>query len=69
MDVSEAQQAKRLRDENTKLKEVVVDLSLDKEMLKDNLAVLKKLATQKAFRTKIGFHSREETSLARSLKL
>jgi len=31
--------------------------------------VLKKLATQKAFRTKVGFHSREETSLARSLKL
>ena len=37
MDVSEAQEAKRLRDENTKLKNLVVDLSLDKEMLKDNL--------------------------------
>jgi len=37
MDVSEAQEAKRLRDENTKLKNLVVDLSLDKEMLKVNL--------------------------------
>ena len=37
MDVSETQEAKRLRDENTKLKNLVVDLSLDKEMLKDNL--------------------------------
>jgi len=35
--VSETQEAKRLRDENTKLKNLVVDLSLDKEMLKDNL--------------------------------
>ena len=34
MDVNEAQEAKRLRDENTKLKKLVVDLSLDKEMLK-----------------------------------
>ena len=34
MDVSEAQEAKQLRDENTKLKKLVVDLSLDKEMLK-----------------------------------
>ncbi len=32
MDVSEAQEAKQLRDENTKLKKLVVDLSLDKEM-------------------------------------
>ena len=37
MDVSETQEAKRLRDENTKLKNLVVDLSLDKEMLKVNL--------------------------------
>ena len=34
LDVSEAQEAKQLRDENTKLKKLVVDLSLDKEMLK-----------------------------------
>src|SRR6266496_6287496 len=32
MDVSEAQEAKQLRDENTKLKKLVVDLSLDKNM-------------------------------------
>ena len=37
MDVSEAQEAKQLRDENTKLKKLVVDLSLDKEMLQDAL--------------------------------
>ena len=29
MDVSEAQEAKQLRDENTKLKKLVVDLSLE----------------------------------------
>src|SRR5437773_10559202 len=34
MDVSEAQEARQLRDENTRLKKLVVDLSLDKEMLK-----------------------------------
>jgi putative transposase len=33
MDVSEAQEAKQLREENTRLKKLVVDLSLDKEML------------------------------------
>ena len=38
MDVSEAQAAKQLRDENTKLKKLVVDLSLDKEMLKAVIA-------------------------------
>ena len=38
MDVSEAQEAKQLRDENTKLKMLVVDLSLDKEMLKAEIA-------------------------------
>ena len=31
MDVSEAQEAKRLRDENTRLRKLVADLSLDKE--------------------------------------
>ena len=31
MDVSEAQEAKQLRDENTKLRKLVADLSLDKE--------------------------------------
>jgi len=38
MSVSEAQEAKQLRDENTKLKKLVVDLSLDKEMLKAVIA-------------------------------
>ena len=37
MDVSEAQEAKQMRDENTKLKKLV-DLSLDKEMLKAVIA-------------------------------
>src|ERR1700687_2378963 len=36
MSVSEAQEAKQLRDENTRLKKLVVDLSLDKEMLSGN---------------------------------
>jgi putative transposase len=31
MDTSEAQEAKRLRDENSRLKKLVADLSLDKE--------------------------------------
>jgi putative transposase len=38
MDGSEAQEAKQLRDENTKLKKLGVDLSLDKEMLKALIA-------------------------------
>jgi putative transposase len=33
MDVSEAQEVKQLRDENTRLKKLVADLSLDKDML------------------------------------
>jgi putative transposase len=33
MDVSEAQEAKQLRDENTRLRKPVADLSLDKEAL------------------------------------
>jgi putative transposase len=33
MEVSEAQEAKRLRDENTRLKKLVADLSLDKDAL------------------------------------
>ena len=33
MDVSEAQEAKRLRDENARLRKLVADLSLDKEAL------------------------------------
>ena|GEM_PF-1205811 len=36
--VSEAQEARQLRDENTRLKKLVVDLSLDKEMLKALIA-------------------------------
>src|SRR6058998_4404155 len=38
MDVTEAQEAKQLRDENTRLRKLVVDLSLDKEMLKAVIA-------------------------------
>ena len=38
MEVSEAQEAKQLRDENTRLKKLVVDLSLDREMLKAVIA-------------------------------
>ena len=38
MDVSEAQEAKRLRDENTRLRKLVADLSLDKSMLKAVIA-------------------------------
>jgi putative transposase len=38
MTVSEAQEAKQLREENTRLKKLVVDLSLDKEMLKAVIA-------------------------------
>lgn len=34
LEVSEAQELKQLRDENARLKRLVVDLSLDKEMLK-----------------------------------
>jgi putative transposase len=33
MDASEAQEAKRLRDENARLRKLVADLSLDKEAL------------------------------------
>jgi putative transposase len=33
MDVSEAQEVKQLRDENTRLKRLVADLSLDKDAL------------------------------------
>ncbi len=33
MDVSQAQEAKQLRDENTRLRKLVADLSLDKESL------------------------------------
>ena len=38
MSVNEAQEAKQLREENTKLKKLVVDLSLDREMLKAVIA-------------------------------
>lgn len=39
MDVSQAQEVKQLRDENTRLKKLVADLSLDKDMLQ---AVIRK---------------------------
>ena len=38
MDVSAAQEEKQLRDENARLKKLLVDLSLDKEMLKALIA-------------------------------
>jgi putative transposase len=34
MDVSQAQEAKQLRDENTRLRKLVADLSLDKDALR-----------------------------------
>ena len=37
MDVSEAQEVKQLRDENARLKKLVADLSLDKDMLQSVL--------------------------------
>lgn len=36
--MSQAQEAKQLRDENTKLKKLAVDLSLDNEMMKAVIA-------------------------------
>lgn len=38
MDVSQAQEAKQLRDENTRLCKLVADLSLDKDMLQAVIA-------------------------------
>jgi len=35
---TEAQEAKQLRDENTRLRKLVVDLSLDKDMLQAAIA-------------------------------
>ena len=35
MEVSEAQEAKQLRDENTRLKKLVAELSLDTQILQD----------------------------------
>ena len=35
MEVSEAKRLKQLEDENAKLKKIVADLSLDREMLQD----------------------------------
>ncbi len=49
MDVSEAEEIKHLRDENSRLKKLVADLSLDKDMLQ---SVIEK--TPWARRTEIG---------------
>lgn len=38
MDVSDAQEAKQLRDENARLKKLVADLSLDKDALQSLIA-------------------------------
>ena len=38
MDVSQAQEARQLRDENTRLRKLVADLSLDKDMLQAVIA-------------------------------
>jgi putative transposase len=37
MDVSQAQEAKQLRDENSRLRKLVADLSLDKEALQSGI--------------------------------
>jgi putative transposase len=37
MDVTEAQEARLLRDENTKLRKLVTDLSLDKDALQSGI--------------------------------
>ena len=42
MDVSEAEEVKHLRDENARLKKLVAELSLDKDMLQSALAVTQK---------------------------
>ena len=52
MDVSEAQEAKQLRDENTRLRKLVADLGLDKEMLQ---AVIRKRLTLVDRRTDAGW--------------
>jgi hypothetical protein len=56
MDVSQAQQAKQLRDVNTKQRKLVVDLSLDKEPLQSVIRyrTRKELAT--AMRAKTNVH-------------
>lgn len=38
MEVSEAQEVRQLREENARLKRLVADLSLDKDMLKSVIA-------------------------------
>jgi putative transposase len=38
MDVSEAQEARQLREENARLRKLVADLSLDKDALKSVIA-------------------------------
>lgn len=49
MDTSEAQEAKRLRDENGRLRKLVDDLSLDKEALQSVIAKKRmELAAMKA---------------------
>jgi putative transposase len=45
LDVSRAQEAKQLRDENTKLRKLVADLSLDKEVKRRLLAPEQRLRT------------------------
>ena len=42
MEVSEAKRLKQLEEENRRLKRMVVDLSLDKQMLEDVIAMSKK---------------------------
>ncbi len=55
MDVSQAQEAKQLRDENTRLRKLVADLSLDKDMLqaviaKNGWALVKKVVFRRIMR-------------------
>ncbi|MCL5263293.1 MAG: IS3 family transposase [Acidobacteria bacterium] len=68
MDVSEAQEAKRLRDENTRLRKLVADLSLDKEALQSVIGKKRmELAAMKAsvehIRKKFAFTERRACRL------
>jgi putative transposase len=49
MDVSEAQETRQLRDENTRLRKLVADLSLDKEALQSEIRKRLELAAMDAF--------------------
>ena len=66
MDVSEAQEAKRLRDENGRLRKLVADLSLDKEALQS--AIKKKTAGASTPRTKTCLRGPRLTAMKASVE-